>query len=258
MHLVLFLVVVCCTWHCTDGVPRNDTQCPPRKRRVPEPGPVKFKGQVLQDAITLKLLNNKTHGYFLDLAANDPVYLSNTYALERWFGWDGICIEGNPRLIKSLKEVRSCTVVHAAVSSTRNETVRFRVDNGVLGGIVSPDTDNRPGARAKRLAIVELQTRKLEDILSEHCAPPVIDLFSLDVEGSEWEVLRTFPFDAYQFRVLTIERPSSALAQLLRRQGYSRLGLVGRFGEQVWVHKRLVAERGGALNPMVLEIWQKF
>eukprot|EP00667_Euglena_gracilis_P017083 EG_transcript_17949 len=281
MRLALFLIVVCCTWHWTDGVPWNATECLPRKRRVPDPefgerklalssrtfetpnpcqqpGPVNFNGQLLQDAITLKLLNNKTHGYFLDLAASDPVYLSNTYTLERWFGWDGICIEGNPHFIESLKQGRNCTVVHAAVSSAHNETVRFRVDNGVLGGIISHHTDNRPGAHEKGWAIMELQTRKLEDILAEHCAPEVIDFFSLDVEGSEWEVLRNFPFDAYQFRVLTIERPPVALTQLLRRHGYHRLGLVGCFGEQVWVHKQLATERHGGLKHMVLELWHKF
>mmetsp|Transcript_25623 Transcript_25623/g.62833 ORF Transcript_25623/g.62833 Transcript_25623/m.62833 type:complete len:210 (+) Transcript_25623:1-630(+) len=33
----------------------------------------------------------RTHNYFVDLASNDAIYLSNTYRLEKE-GWDGLCI----------------------------------------------------------------------------------------------------------------------------------------------------------------------
>jgi len=42
-----------------------------------------------QDEIVASLFQNKTNGYFVDLAANDAVYLSNTLALERQFNWKG-------------------------------------------------------------------------------------------------------------------------------------------------------------------------
>jgi len=45
--------------------------------------------QVNQDKIVSSLLRNKTEGYFIDLAANHAVSLSNTLALERMFNWKG-------------------------------------------------------------------------------------------------------------------------------------------------------------------------
>ena len=51
--------------------------------------------QAGQDRMVAKLLGCKRDGYFLDLAANDAVQLSNTRLLERDMGWNGLCIEAN-------------------------------------------------------------------------------------------------------------------------------------------------------------------
>jgi hypothetical protein len=45
--------------------------------------------QVKQDEIVAKLLAGKTNGFFVDLAANDAVILSNTVMLEKSYGWNG-------------------------------------------------------------------------------------------------------------------------------------------------------------------------
>ena len=52
--------------------------------------------QARQDECVLSLLRNQTNGYFIDLASNDATILSNTYSLERYFDWNGLCIEPNP------------------------------------------------------------------------------------------------------------------------------------------------------------------
>ena len=52
--------------------------------------------QARQDECVLSLLRNQTNGYFIDLASNDATVLSNTYSLERYFDWNGLCIEPNP------------------------------------------------------------------------------------------------------------------------------------------------------------------
>lgn len=43
--------------------------------------------QAAQDELIVGLLRGKRNGYFIDLAANDALVLSNTYALERDYGW---------------------------------------------------------------------------------------------------------------------------------------------------------------------------
>lgn len=46
-----------------------------------------------QDEVVIDILGHKRGGFFLDLAANDAMHLSNTYSLETMFDWGGLCIE---------------------------------------------------------------------------------------------------------------------------------------------------------------------
>jgi FkbM family methyltransferase len=168
------------------------------------------------------VLPGKRHGFFLDLAASDGVTHSNTHVLEKWFGWTGICIEPNPEFFAKLEVRRRCVLDQSVVSAVR-EKVQFRIDNGQFGGVVADDTDNNPRDRSEQLIrakIIELQAVPLNAILDSHNAPRVIDYFSLDVEGCEERVLSTFDFRRYQFRCLTVERPTPRVSEILREQGY--------------------------------------
>lgn len=42
-----------------------------------------------QDEYVVSMLSNKRDGFFLDLASNDATSLSNTFTLERDYGWTG-------------------------------------------------------------------------------------------------------------------------------------------------------------------------
>ena len=54
--------------------------------------PIFDYAQARQDEVVLSLLRNQTNGYFVDLAANDAISLSNTYSLETYYGWKGLCV----------------------------------------------------------------------------------------------------------------------------------------------------------------------
>lgn len=185
--------------------------------------PTVFKGQKGQDRwVILEVLPWKRRGFFLDLAAADGLTHSNTHVLEKWFGWSGICIEPNPRFFAELKGRRRC-ILDNSVISHRRERLHFRIDNGQLGGVVADDTDNNARVRGEQLSkadIVELQARPLNEILERHNAPRMIDYFSLDVEGCEERIISTLDFRKYQFRCLTIERPTPRVNEVLFENGY--------------------------------------
>lgn len=97
---------------------------------------VVWYSQARQDEIVISLLKNKTRGYFVDLAANDATLLSNTYALEKYYDWDGLYIEPNPVYWVNLTQ-RKCTTVAAVVGAKRMEgmcvcTVDYCVDCGFM------------------------------------------------------------------------------------------------------------------------------
>lgn len=50
-----------------------------------------------------------------------------------------------------------------------------------------------------------VNVRTPRDVLSETRMPSIIDYLSLDVEGSEMDILKVFPFDKHCIRYATIE-----------------------------------------------------
>ena len=55
-----------------------------------------IKSQINQDIFVLYTLNWKRNGFFVEFGATNGVDLSNTYLLEKDFGWKGILSEPNP------------------------------------------------------------------------------------------------------------------------------------------------------------------
>lgn len=80
-------------------------------------------------------------------------------------------------------------------------------------------------------------------MLQQVNAPKQIDYLSLDVEGAESIVMKSFPWDTHRFSVLTVERPHTDLVGMLRRHHYRFLclqdapdplsGLKGK--DEIWV-----------------------
>jgi FkbM family methyltransferase len=182
-----------------------------------------YRSQKGQDRWILSTLKYPKSGFFIELAAADGYTHSNTYVLEKKFGWQGICIEANPRLYKKLSNARSVQCINGVVDNEEKE-VRFRIDNDLLGGIVDDDTDNSPNVRGDEFVsaeIVTLQTTTLTRLLDDLSAPRVIEYFSLDVEGAEQRVIEGIDFERYIFLTVTIERPTPTINQILKMKGYA-------------------------------------
>jgi len=211
--------------------------------------PAAWHGEILQDWWVVTLLDGMTAGFFVDLAAYDAVAYSNSYVLERDYGWGGICIEPQANHWKGLLH-RKCVAVAAVVGHAIGAEVEFdnRYGSG-HAGVVSDDMPNRDwsrkprdseeshwGAEAPRR--VTYRTVTVGKILQDFKAPPVIHYLSLDMEGSEHMVLQTFPFDVHRVLVITIERPDLCARTILRQQGYLYLrNLAGQ--DEIWVHPTL-------------------
>lgn len=160
--------------------------------------------QLGQDLWVLKSLEEKTGGYFVEIGAGDGVYLSNTYILEKRYGWKGICVEPMNK-IEDLKKNRACIIDNSCLYSRTGLEVEFQSDEEISGIINDFDKlHNRKGE------IVKLITLSFEDLLKKHNAPREIDYLSIDTEGSEYEILRTFPFDKYRIELITVEHNANS------------------------------------------------
>jgi FkbM family methyltransferase len=168
----------------------------------------------------------------VDLAANDATLLSNTYALEKHYGWKGLCIEPNPDYFYNLSHYReNCDLVAAVVGRARMEQVYF-YEAGDHSGILGFDNPERFKERSK-----QEYTITLLEIFEKFGVPKVIDYLSLDVEGAEDFLLRVFPLENYEIRLMTIERPKKELQVFLESKGYKQIQKLSRWGETLWAHE---------------------
>ena len=160
-----------------------------------------------QDDWCLEHHNFKKNGTYLEIGVHDGHIGSNTEKLDIDYGWTGVCIDP---FMKNMQN-RTCEQVHVALGSENNDQVSFLWGDSAspLSGVekfVTSETDNKKWAEtAKAFEKTTVKMRTPKDVLQGTKLPSVIDYMSLDVEGSEMDILSSFPFDEYCIRYATIE-----------------------------------------------------
>lgn len=162
-------------------------------------------------------------GVYLDVAAHEPIGISNTFFFDRCLGWHGICVEGNPKYAPKLHRERSCLLVPTCASN-KEHNAEFALADGA-GGVL--DT-NKNAVSWKKLGrepmmITMKCTRMAQEL--ERVNLQVVDYLSLDVEGHELQVLQGFDWESTRVNVFTIEVAKDSQADIenfLSSKGYVR------------------------------------
>ena len=166
--------------------------------------------------LKLKKYLNFSDGFFIELGAHDGITQSNTFYYEKKYNWKGILIEPVPKLFNYCKKYRSEKNLYfcsACVSFGFNKDKVKLIYSNLMTTAVDLTSDDY---RKKHLADPELNffeknnyfyanARTLSSILKESKAPNIIDFFSLDVEGAEFDVLYGIDFSIYNFKYIIIE-----------------------------------------------------
>lgn len=180
--------------------------------------------QLGQDIFALTQIGTKQPGYFVEFGATDGKSLSNTYLLEKYFGWTGILAEPARVWHSALRSNRSCHIDQDCVWSESGKTLDFlETDIAELSTIRSFEDDDLNASR-RAGGSYGVSTVSFVDLLRRYEAPSTIEYLSIDTEGSEYEILRDFDFDTYRFKVISCEHNYSknrvAIRSLLERHGY--------------------------------------
>lgn len=187
------------------------------------------KAQLFQDLWALWVADGRRRGYFVEFGATDGVYLSNTWLLEKEFGWTGVLAEPNPVYGKALRRNRGCAVSTLCVHSVTGRTVDFlAARKSEFSRIydIAPG-DSHEDRRSDGAEVIPVQTISLNDLLRQRGAPKEIDFLSIDTEGSEHEILSALDFDRWRPRALAVEHNFTPmrepLFELMTARGYHRM-----------------------------------
>lgn len=204
----------------------------------------------------------KKRGLVIELGAADglPSSASNSYELEKQLGWKRILIEGNPKQFGVLRTKSSDALVVGAAICRSATSVHYATSTGLAGGILEmmdkdflrifyPSIYNVTIPQGN-ISSVNLTDPKIRGPIEVEIVPCVpmhtilkearvqhVNVFILDTEGSELDILMTVKWEAVTFDVLCIETEERVrypgynknLRQFLATKGYVNVtGIVGR------------------------------
>lgn len=187
----------------------------------------KSRAQIRQDLFVLAELDFKENGFFVEFGATSGVNESNTFLLEKEFGWNGILAEPARVWHARLRASRSAHIETKCVWRDSNSTLMFNEARTPTLSTINSFSSSDGNSKGRRHGkMYEVETISLRDLLRKFNAPRHIDYMSLDTEGSEFDILENFDFTEYQFSVITCEHNYTPRREkvfsLLTRHGYVR------------------------------------
>lgn len=182
--------------------------------------------QLNQDFFALVVNGWKRGGFYVEFGATDGHTLSNTWLLDRHFGWSGILAEPGRVWRNALAAApRSAVREFDCVWEVSGSKLSFHED--VMGELSTLETHrNGDSHKRERGTSYSVDTVSLNDLLDRNNAPPVVDFLSIDTEGSELQILAAYDFARRPIRAIAVEHNFTAnreaLHALLTSKGYVR------------------------------------
>jgi FkbM family methyltransferase len=165
----------------------------------------KFYSQQGEDILILQKYINvfNSDGIYLELGAVDGITYSNTKYFEDYLGFKGILIEPQKNMFDLLSRNREKNILINKAISKNPDDVEF-IGNTPCGGIKKNMNNDFINKWHKNSNSYKVKTSRIDDILDIYDIT-YIDLFVLDVEGGELDVLETINFNKVEIYLMVIE-----------------------------------------------------
>ncbi len=165
------------------------------------------------DSLVMNIFKNNNNGFYLDIGCGHPIKNNNTYLLNKK-GWSGINIDLDKDNIDLFNIYRpNDKNICAAISDEEKKVDLYYYHSKSALNTINKDTANYQNA--KITSIKKINTTTLNKILEEsEYSNKEIDFFSIDVEGSELQVLNNFNFIKFKPKVLVVEYLDLSLPKL--------------------------------------------
>jgi len=172
-------------------------------------------------------------GTYVELGGLDGVTYSNSHFFHHGLGWKGVLIEPNPKSFAALQINRPMddTFNYAVCSKSTEVTFIDSGNHGVTGVLDFMAPSFVAGWHGgDKSHITKIGCEPLSKILERSTLATkttTIDFLSLDVEGAEFEVLKTIDFENVEFGVIFYEADdhnplkNQAMITFLEERGYS-------------------------------------
>ena len=206
------------------------------------------KGSTGLNKLDLRLIEAiapRSGGFFVELGANDGIRQSNTYKLQKEFGWSGLLIEPSPTRFKECvvnrsfgnrPDVRCAACVpfdfqdrFVEIEDSDLMSVAKGLDVADQQAVEHADNGRRFLADSSLRHSYGALARPLTSLLDEVSAPSAFDLLSLDVEGNELAVLKGLDFRKYQPKWMLVETRNRDVSDYLLDRSYEEVAKLSEY-----------------------------
>ncbi|MSX51312.1 MAG: hypothetical protein F2689_00775 [Actinobacteria bacterium] len=175
-------------------------------------------------------------GWFVDVGACNPKYLSNTFLLETDFGWNGLLIEPSPESVQLLRKFRKCAVIPVAISSKSSVKLEIAIEPEFNTTNAADQKHHRLFKTSGRTIRVEGST--LSKVFVMNCVPDDFEYLSIDCEGDELEVLKTNDWLRFKPKLISVNHnfrsDRVSVRRLLEGEGYILDPINSQFSWDAW------------------------
>ena len=207
---------------------------------APTPKSGLYKSQFGQDYALESLSLLRRGGVFVEVGANDPIFNSNSYFLEKAYDFSGIAIDAIDYLEKYKVHRPKTKFVRSVVDSNDGEIEFYIVENedGWENQLSSVRKDVVLSGRGYLAKAEKHKSRRLDEICKDL---KTIDGLLIDVEGHEFEVLESFDFERFKPTFVLVENNGEFYARqdlqhYMEKCGYILQARIGTY-DDVYVCK---------------------
>jgi FkbM family methyltransferase len=182
-----------------------------------------------QDKFILKLMG-KERGRYVEVGANHPIRLNNSFLLERC-NWTGISIDPLSKYNQEWLKLRKQTFVNVAIGDidTTLQFVEFSGSESWYDMMSGFKQYIRPEDLITFSSIeYEVQVKKLDKVIPFD----TFDVLLIDVEGAEMQVLKGLDLSKHRPKYVLLENATfiggdSNLRKYMRTKGYKLITRIG-------------------------------
>ena len=170
-----------------------------------------------EDLVLKRIFGRKRNGFYVDVGAHHPQRFSNTYFFYKQ-GWRGINIDAMPGSMKEFDRTRPEDInIEQPIADIKTVLTYYAFNEPALNTFFKELAEERDGKNGFHIAFTkDIETTTLEAILDQHLPTgKTIDFLSIDVEGLDFNILKSNNWEKYKPEVVLVEIADKGLREIL-------------------------------------------